>query len=59
MPNGNLKCSIGITIIKLILEFGKMFAKDYKAFSKAVVDSTLYKYKKIDLRFTKQVVCTK
>jgi cell division protein FtsQ len=33
--------------------------KDYKAFSKAVLDSSLYKYKKIDLRFTKQVVCTK
>jgi cell division protein FtsQ len=30
-----------------------------KLFQKAVVDSTLYKYKKIDLRFTKQVVCTK
>jgi cell division protein FtsQ len=26
---------------------------------KAVLDSSLYKYKKIDLRFTKQVVCTK
>jgi cell division protein FtsQ len=34
--------------------------KDYKAFfQKAVLDSSLYKYKKIDLRFTKQVVCTK
>ncbi|GEL09774.1 cell division protein FtsQ [Flavobacterium glycines] len=34
--------------------------KNYKAFfQKAVLDSTLYKYKKIDLRFTKQVVCTK
>jgi len=33
---------------------------DYKAFfQKAVLDSSLYKYKKIDLRFTKQVVCTK
>jgi cell division protein FtsQ len=28
-----------------------------KLFQKAVVDSTLYKYK--DLQFTKQVVCTK
>ncbi len=34
--------------------------KNYKAFfQKAVLDSTLYKYKMIDLRFTKQVVCTK
>jgi cell division protein FtsQ len=34
--------------------------QDYKAFfQKAVLDSSLYKYKKIDLRFTKQVVCTK
>jgi cell division protein FtsQ len=33
--------------------------KDYKAFFQAVLDSSLYKYKKIDLRFTKQVVCTK
>ncbi|MEL1242171.1 cell division protein FtsQ/DivIB [Flavobacterium flavipallidum] len=34
--------------------------KNYKAFfQKAVLDSTLNKYKKIDLRFTKQVVCTK
>ena len=34
--------------------------RDYKAFfQKAVLDSSLYKYKKIDLRFTKQVVCTK
>jgi cell division protein FtsQ len=47
------------------IDFGKAVDvsqkfKDYKAFfQKAVVDSTLYKYKKIDLRFTKQVVCTK
>ena len=34
--------------------------KNYKAFfQKAVVDSSLYKYKKIDLRFTQQVICTK
>jgi cell division protein FtsQ len=33
---------------------------NYKAFfQKAVLDSSLYKYKKIDLRFTEQVVCTK
>ena len=34
--------------------------KNYKAFfQKAVLDSSLYKYKKVDLRFTEQVVCTK
>jgi cell division protein FtsQ len=34
--------------------------KNYKAFfQKAVLDSSLYNYKKIDLRFTQQVVCTK
>ena len=34
--------------------------QNYKAFfQKAVVDSSLYKYKKIDLRFTQQVICTK
>ena len=33
---------------------------NYKAFfQKAVLDSSLYKYNKIDLRFTQQVVCTK
>jgi cell division protein FtsQ len=47
------------------IDFGKIINaerkfKDYKAFfQKAVLDSSLYKYKKIDLRFTKQVVCTK
>jgi cell division protein FtsQ len=34
--------------------------KNYEAFlQKAVVDSTINKYKKIDLKFTEQVVCTK
>ena len=33
---------------------------NYKAFyQKAVLDSSLYNYKKIDLRFSQQVVCTK
>ena len=47
------------------IEFGKMVNeekkfKNYKAFfQKAVLDSTLNKYKKINLRFTQQVVCTK
>ncbi|MEI7507966.1 MAG: cell division protein FtsQ [Flavobacterium sp.] len=47
------------------IDFGKMINvekkfKDYKAFfQKAILDSTLYKYKKISLRFTQQVVCSK
>jgi len=47
------------------IEFGKMVNekkkfKNYKAFfQKAVLDSTIYKYKKINLRFTQQVVCSK
>ena len=47
------------------IEFGKMVHvekkfKNYKAFfQKAVLDSSLYKYKKINLRFNHQVVCTK
>ena len=47
------------------IDFGRMINverkfKNYKAFfQKAVLDSSLYKYKKIDLRFTEQVVCTK
>lgn len=47
------------------IEFGKMVNvdkkfKNYKAFfQKAVLDSTLLKYKRINLRFTQQVVCTK
>jgi cell division protein FtsQ len=47
------------------IEFGKMIYvekkfKNYKAFfQKAVSDSSLYKYKKINLRFNHQVVCTK
>ncbi|WP_395044321.1 cell division protein FtsQ/DivIB [Flavobacterium sp.] len=47
------------------IEFGKMMNeekkfKNYKAFfQKAILDSTLYNYKRINLRFTQQVVCTK
>ena len=47
------------------IDFGgakRMQAKfnNYKAFfQKAVLDSSLYKYKTIDLRFAQQVVCTK
>jgi hypothetical protein len=49
-------------IIKLILEISQIWSKSLKIirpFSKTVLDSSLYKTKKIDLRFTKQVVCTK
>jgi len=39
---------------------GKEKFKNYKAFlQKAVKDSSIYQYKKIDLRFNNQVVCTK
>ncbi len=47
------------------IDFGKTINiekkfKNYKAFfQKAVLDSTLTKYKKINLKFTKQVVCIK
>ena len=47
------------------IDFGKLNDverkfQNYKAFfQKAVLDSSLYKYKKVDLRFTEQVVCTK
>ena len=47
------------------IEFGKTINvkkkfNNYKAFfQKAVLDSTLYKYRKINLMFTQQVVCTK
>lgn len=47
------------------IEFGKTVNietkfNNYKAFyQKAVVDSSIYKYKKINLTFTQQVVCTK
>jgi cell division protein FtsQ len=63
MPSGNLK--MFNRNYNYQIDFGKAVDvsqkfKDYKAFfQKAVLDSTLYKYKKIDLRFTKQVVCTK
>jgi cell division protein FtsQ len=34
--------------------------KNYKAFfQKAILDNSLHHYKKINLRFAKQVVCTK
>ena len=63
MPNGDLKMLN--RNFDYQINFGSVINaerkfKDYKAFfQKAVLDSSLYKYKKIDLRFTKQVVCTK
>ena len=63
MPNGSLKMLN--RNFDYQIDFGgakNVDAKfqNYKAFfQKAVVDSTLYKYKKIDLRFTQQVICTK
>lgn len=47
------------------IDFGRIINvedkfKNYKAFfQKAVLDSSLYHYKKIDLKFANQVVCTK
>ena len=63
MPNGSLK--MFNRNFDYQIDFGRMINverkfKNYKAFfQKAVLDSSLYKYKKIDLRFTEQVVCTK
>ena len=63
MPNGSLKMLN--RNFDYQIDFGgakNVDAKfqNYKAFfQKAVVDSSLYKYKKIDLRFTQQVICTK
>jgi cell division protein FtsQ len=63
MPNGDLKMLN--RNFDYQINFGSVINAerkftDYKAFfQKAVLDSSLYKYKKIDLRFTKQVVCTK
>ncbi len=63
MPNGSLQmCNRNFNYV---IDFGgtvRMKAKfnNYKAFyQKAVLDSSLYKYKTIDLRFSQQVVCTK
>lgn len=63
MPNGSLKMLN--RNFDYQIDFGgakNVDAKfqNYKAFfQKAVVDSSFYKYKKIDLRFTQQVICTK
>jgi cell division protein FtsQ len=63
MPNGSLK--MFNRNYNYFIDFGRTMNaerkfKNYKAFfQKAVLDSSLYKYSKIDLRFTEQVVCTK
>ncbi|MBF2709403.1 cell division protein FtsQ/DivIB [Flavobacterium soyangense] len=63
MPSGSLKMLN--RNYNYQIDFGgtvRMKAKfnNYKAFfQKAVLDSSLYKYKTIDLRFAQQVVCTK
>jgi cell division protein FtsQ len=63
MPNGSLMMLN--RNFDFQIDFGRMINvkqkfKNYKAFfQKAILDSSLYKYKKIDLRFTEQVVCTK
>jgi len=63
MPNGSLK--MFNRNFDYQIDFGGVVNVDakfqnYKAFfQKAVLDSSLYKYKKIDLRFTQQVICTK
>lgn len=63
MPNGSLK--MWNRNYNYQIDFGgtvRMYSKfnNYKAFfQKAVLDSSLTKYKTIDLRFAQQVVCTK
>lgn len=63
MPNGSLKMLN--RNFNYSIDFGRVVHvqrkfDNYKAFfQKAVLDSSLYNYKKIDLRFTQQVVCTK
>lgn len=63
MPNGSLlmlnrNFDYKIDFGQLINEEEKF--KNYKAFfQKVVADSSMFKYKKIDLRFAEQVVCTK
>ena len=63
LPSGGLKMMN--RNFSFEIEFGKPINverkfRNYKAFfQKAVLDSTLYNYKKINLKFTQQVVCTK
>ncbi len=63
LPNGSL--ILANRNFSYQIEFGKIVNTErkfnnYKAFyQKAVLDSSLYNYKKVNLKFTKQVVCTK
>ncbi|WP_418263954.1 cell division protein FtsQ/DivIB [Flavobacterium faecale] len=63
MPNGSLK--MHNRDFNYQIDFGSIIKvedkfRNYKAFyQKAILDSSLYHYKRIDLRFTQQVVCTK
>jgi cell division protein FtsQ len=63
MPNGGLRMLN--RNFNYQIDFGKTIRvkskfNNYKAFfQKAVLDSSLYKYKTIDLRFAQQVVCSK
>jgi cell division protein FtsQ len=63
MPNGSLMMLN--RNFNYQIDFGRIINierkfKNYKAFfQKAISDSALVNYKKIDLRFTEQVVCTK
>ncbi|HMI06446.1 MAG TPA: hypothetical protein VK528_02780 [Flavobacterium sp.] len=63
LPNGSLK--MVNRDFDYAIDFGKTINierkfNNYKAFfQKAVADSSLYKYKNINLKFTQQVVCTK
>ena len=63
LPSGSLK--MRSRNFNYEIEFGKTINVErkfgnYKAFyQKAVLDSSLYRYKNINLKFTQQVVCTK
>ena len=63
LPNGSLKMLS--RDFNYEIDFGKTINverkfSNYKAFfQKAVLDSSLYRYKNINLKFTQQVVCTK
>ncbi|MBC7606338.1 MAG: cell division protein FtsQ [Burkholderiales bacterium] len=63
LPKGSLK--MRCRNFNYEIEFGKTVNverkfNNYKAFyQKAVLDSSLYHYKRINLKFTQQVVCTK
>jgi cell division protein FtsQ len=63
LPNGSLNMSSRNYSYQLVfgrpINIEKKF-KNYKAFfQKAVLDSSLLKYKIVNLKFTQQVVCTK